>query len=321
MTARLQKWEARVWPKAPPERLAVLRLLTGVWAAGYLVVRLPAFLALAHGDRRAFKPVGVLSLLNAPLPAAAVTTTVFVTIALAVAYTLGVGFRVTGPAFAIALLALTTYRSSWGQILWFETLVVVHVLIVGFAPSADALVVGRAAKPSTVSQTVSQAVSQAVSHAYGAPVRLAAAVTATSYLLSGIAKLRTSGLDWMSSDTLQNHIAYSAARLDILGGTPSPVAPWLVTHPLLLTPLAVGTVVLELGAPVALVGGWIRTTWVAAAWLMHLGIAVSLFVVWGYPLWGVAFAPLFRLERLAEMVRTRRARRYRNRGPARLGVR
>lgn len=296
MTALLQRLDARLCPPAPPERLAVLRLLTGAWTAGYLVVRLPVFLALAHADRRAFEPVGVLSLLHAPLPGAVVTTAVFATLALAVAYTVGVGFRITGPAFAIALLALTTYRSSWGQILWFETLVVLHVLIVGFSPSADALVVRHAAKPSAVSQ------------AYGGPVRLAAVITTTTYLLSGIAKLRIGGLGWMSSETLQNHIAYSAARLDLLGGTPSPLASWLVTHPLVLTPVAVGTVALELGAPVALVGGWIRTTWVGAAWLMHVGIALSLFVVWGYPLWGVAFAPLFRLERLAEMARNRRAR-------------
>jgi hypothetical protein len=299
VTALARKLDVLVWPVAPPERLAVLRIMTGVWTAGYLAVRLPAFLALKNADRGAFDPVGVLALLPAPLPGAVVITAVLATLALAVVYASGVGFRVTGPAFALALLALTTYRSSWGQILWFETLVVVHVLIVGLSPSADALVVGQPDRTVVASQ------------AYGAPVRLAAAVTVTAYFLSGVAKLRIGGVGWMSSATLQNHIAYSAARLDILGGTPSPLAPWLVTRPGVLAPLAVATVVLELGAPVALVGGWIRTAWVASVWVLHVGIALSMLVVWGYPLWGVAFAPLFRLERVADVVRARWARRGR----------
>jgi hypothetical protein len=146
----------------------MLRIATGLFAVSYLTVRLPAFLALAHTDRHAFDPVGVLWLLPAPLPGAAVTGLVFLTLTLAAVYTVGIGFRVVGPAFAVALLVVTTYRSSWGQVLWFEALMVLHVLIVGFAPSADALAVRRHASPEGASQ------------AYGAPVRLAAAVTVTT---------------------------------------------------------------------------------------------------------------------------------------------
>jgi hypothetical protein len=292
-TRRLGTW---LWPSAPPERLAMLRILTGLFAIGYLAVRLPVFLALAHADRHAFDPVGVLWFLHTPLSGAAVTALVLVTLVLAAAYTVGVGFRVTGPGFAVALLVLTTYRSSWGQLLWFEALVVLHVLIVGFAPSADALAVWRGTGTPNDSQ------------AYGAPVRLAAVVTVATYVLSGIAKLRISGFDWMSSDTLQNHIAYSAARLDVLGGTASPFASWLVAHRSLLAPLAIGTVAFELGSPAALLGGWVRTVWVGATWLLHAGIAGALFVVFPYPLCGVAFAPLFRLERAVDITQARLAR-------------
>jgi hypothetical protein len=269
----------------------MLRIVTGLFAVGYLTVRLPVFLALADPDRHAFDPVGVLWLLHAPLPGSAVTGLVLLTLLLAAAYTAGIGFRLVGPAFAVALLVVTTYRSSWGQVLWFEALVVVHVLIVGFAPSADALAVRLHASPPDASQ------------AYGAPVRLAAAVTVATYLLSGIAKLRITGLAWMSSNTLQTHIAYSAARLDVLGGTPSPLAPWLVAHRWLLGPLAIGTVALEFGSLAALLSGWPRTAWVVATWLLHAGIALTLFVVFPYPLFGVAFAPFFRLERAARVTR------------------
>ncbi len=47
---------------------------------------------------------------------------VLVTIALGLAFTTGVWFRVSGPAFALALLLLCTYRSSWGQLLHFGNL-------------------------------------------------------------------------------------------------------------------------------------------------------------------------------------------------------
>ena len=50
----------------PPERLAMLRILTGVFAVVYLLVRLPVFLQL--GDRRSgFDGVGLARLLDRPV--------------------------------------------------------------------------------------------------------------------------------------------------------------------------------------------------------------------------------------------------------------
>ena len=83
--------------------------------------------------------------------------------------------------------------------------------------------------------------------AYGGPVRLAALVTVLTYVLAGVAKLRLGGLEWMLGDTLRNHVAYSAARLDLLGGTPSPLGRRLVAQAWLFPPLAIATVLVELG--------------------------------------------------------------------------
>ena len=41
--SRLDRW---LFPPAPPERLAVLRILVGVYDVAYLAIRLPVFLAL-----------------------------------------------------------------------------------------------------------------------------------------------------------------------------------------------------------------------------------------------------------------------------------
>jgi hypothetical protein len=283
---------------APAARLAVLRILTGVFATVYVAVRSPVFFGLAGRDRGAFEPVGVLSWLDAPVPDVAVVAAVVALFVAGAAFIAGAWFRVSGPAFAVLLLVLTTYRSSWGQLLWFENLVVLHVLLVGFSRAADTLAVDARDTPATSKST-----------AYGWPVRMAAVVTVLTYVLAGFAKLRIGGVEWMTGDTLRNHVAYSATRLDVLGGTPSPFARVFVERAWLSAPLATATMVIELGAPLALIGGRWTTAWVSAAWMLHAGIALLMFVVFPYPLLLVAFAPLFRLERLAARLPLRGARR------------
>jgi hypothetical protein len=273
---------------APAERLAVLRILAGVFSLGYLAVRLPVFLALTDASPSRFDPVGGLAWLDAPLTHGVVVALVVGTLVAGVGFTAGAWFRFTGPAYALLLLVVTTYRSSWGQLLYFENLMVLHVLIVGFTRSADALSLDARRRPQHHDPDV----------AYGWPVRLAAAVTAVTYVLAAVAKLRIGGLTWMAGDTLRNHVAYSAARLELLGGTPSPIAGPLVVHGWLFPPLAVATVVIELAAPLALLGGRVRDTWVVLVWLLHAGVAALMFVVFPYPLFLLAFAPLYPLERL-----------------------
>ena len=191
------------------------------------------------------------------------------------------------------LLVVTSYRSSWGQLLHFENLLVIHALIIGFSRSARALSVDGRRPLAATDQADTDAV-------YGWPVRLAALVTVSTYVLAGTAKLRYGGLDWVLGDSLRNHVAYSAVRLELLGGTPSPLAAPLVERAWIFPPLAFTTVVLELGAPIALFGRRKRNAWVVGAWLFHAGVAAAMFVVFPYPLFLVAFAPLFELERIAE---------------------
>mgnify|MGYP007001774943 CR=1 FL=1 len=79
----------------------------------------------------------------------------------------------------------------------------------------------------------------------------------------------------------------------------------------LLPPMAGASVAVELAAPVALLGGRLRTVWVVSAWLMHAAIAALMLVGFPYPLFLVAFALFFELERAVERVggwwRARRA--------------
>ncbi len=273
---------------APPERLAMLRILTGTFALSYLLIRFPVFLQLK--DRRTgFDGVGLAAFLDEPVAESVVVAVLAVTVAAGVGFILGWRFRIVGPTFALGMLALGSYRGSWGQLLHFENLMVLYLLIVALSPASDAW--------SLDSRRCSRT-HEAASAAYGWPIALASLVLVITYVIAGVAKLRYGGLDWVFGDTLRNHVAYAAARLDLLGGTPSPFAGWAVRNAWVWPFAAAASVVLELAAPVALLGGRIRTIWVIATWSMHLGILVFMLIVFAFPLFLVAFAPLYRIERL-----------------------
>jgi len=287
LAQRLDDW---LFLEAPPERLAVLRVLVGGFAVIYLGVRFPVFVSLA--DRRGrVEGVGLLWWLTEPLPEPVVLAWLVATLVAGLLFTVGLTTRVAGPCFAVGVLLATTYRSSWGQVLWIENLMVLQLLVVGFSRSGDAWTIrSRSGPPS------------APSARYGWPLRLAALVTVMTYVLSGVAKLRIGGLGWMWGDTLRHHIAFSAARLELFGEASSPLGRAVVSHGWPLRPGAVVAVALELAAPVALLGGRLRTVWVVSTWTMHLAIAALMFVVFPFPLSGVAFACFYRLEKAPSVV-------------------
>lgn len=282
--SRVDRWFGQ---QAPPERLAIFRILLGLFTLGYLLIRFPVFWSLADGRSSRFAPVGVLSMLTQPLPGAFVRLLVIAAVLSAAAFALGWRFRLSGPVLAGSMLVLATYRNSWGQLLHFENLMVLHLLVVGLSRSADVLSVDARRTTST----------HRASSTYGFPMQVAAIITVVTYVLAGVAKLRYGGSEWMLGDTLQNHIAYSAARLELLGGDPSPLAGLIVDRDWAFPPVATASVLLELGAPFALLSTRLRTYWVVSVWLMHVGIAGLMFVVFPYPLFGLAFAPMYELER------------------------
>ncbi len=274
---------------APPERLAMFRILIGTFAVGYLLVRLPVFLQL--GDRRSgFEGVGLAVLLDSPVSAGVVDAVVAVTLLAGIGFIVGWRFRIVGPLFAFGLLALGSYRSSWGQLLHFENLMVLYLLIVALAPSAHTW--------SFDARRRGNDVPTGESPVYGWPLALASLVLVITYVIAGVAKLRYGGIEWILGDTLRNHVAYAAARLDLLGGSPSPLAGFGVRVDWAWPFAAAATIAIELAAPVALLGGRIRTGWVIAAWLLHAGILAFMLIGFPMPLFLLAFAPLYRIERL-----------------------
>ena len=93
-----------LFPDAPPERLAVFRILVGIYAVLYLVIRLPAYTALADRGADEFDPVGALAPLSRPLPDTALVLLIVVVVVLGLAFTAGLAFRWIGPTFALGFL-------------------------------------------------------------------------------------------------------------------------------------------------------------------------------------------------------------------------
>lgn len=285
---------------APARRLAMLRILVGGYALGYLLVRFGHLVGVSEMSAQQWKPVGPVSLLDAPLPAAVVVALAGLAVLAGVAFVAGLRFRVTGPLFAAALLWVTSYRNSWGMIFHTENLLVLHVLVLALSPAADALALDARGRPP---------VDDVPRARYGWAIRLLCMVTVTTYFIAGWSKLHASGLSWVTSDTLRMYVAYDNLRKVELGDSYSWLGTMLAQHGWLFPPLAAVSLLAEVGAPLALVHPRVGRWWSALAWSFHMGVVVMMAIVFHYPLAGVGYASFFPVERLHDRWRRRAAAR------------
>ena len=98
------------------------------------------------------------------------------------------------------------------------------------------------------------------------------------------------GWSWAGGDSLRKQLLVDAIRKDLLGGDLSPLAIFLGGQTWLFLALGVATLVLELGAPVALFSRPAARIWVVALLLFHWGIFFAMGLTFRYPLTGLAFA-------------------------------
>jgi hypothetical protein len=86
----------------------------------------------------------------------------------------------------------------------------------------------------------------------------------------------------------------------------------MLEHPGLFAALAMMTMLVEVGAPLALLHRRVAAVWAAVAWGFHVGVVFLMHIVFPYPLSGAAFAPLFRVERWMGWVGRKAATRWRS---------
>ena len=270
----------------PDGRLAAVRVVTIAYALVWIVVRTGFWRDLAGLSGTQWKPVAFAEAIGPVGPTAVTLLAASTFVAGAVAVT-GRAWRLSAPLFAVGFLVLTTLGASWGAILHTEQLVALHLVVLAAGPA------GREG-----SATV------------GWSLRVMSAVTVTTYLVSGLAKFRFGGgLDWLDGDRLLRLVAHDNLRKRLLGDRYSPFAEHVVGHAWLFQVAAVVTVVVEIGAPVALfASGRIRYAWVGLAWTFHIGVLALMAIFFPYPISGIAYASMLPVERLANLARVERRR-------------
>lgn len=256
-------------------RLPLVRFLVAAFALGWLAARLPHHVDLARLPDHRWEPVGMLAPLDRPPPFWLASTIAAAAIPVTAAFAAGWRARVTGPLCAVAVFAVASFASSWGQLFHTENLLVLHLGIL-----AVAAVLGRR-------RVDAQLVLQAM-----------AVATAAAYVVSGMAKVRNGGWDWVDGDALRNQVAYDNLRKAVVGSMHSPIADALLRHAWVFTPMAVLSLAVELGAPVALAGRRLAIAWVVAAWAFHVGVLSLMAIGFAYQLTLVAFVPILPVERL-----------------------
>lgn len=290
--------------RAPAARLGACRLLVGAFALVYLVVRAGHIIAVANNPPGRFRPVGPITILESPLPPGLHYAVFGLTVLAGVAYTLGWRFRVTGPAFVLLSLWVFAYRCSWGMLFHSEHLLWVQLLILGVTPSADALSLDARGQPPAPTDG-----------RHGWPLRLLAIATVIAYMLAGIAKVRVSGLEWMSGDILRIHVAYDNLRKIELGDWYSPIGIALVRFPWVFPPLAFMSVILELGAPLALLHRRLARWWSIGMWCFHIGVLLMMWILFAFPLSFIPFLCFFEPEHFFETGRGKRIGAWFHGGP------
>lgn len=260
-----------------------------VWLAANAV----DLVARSHLNPQRFAPVGIAAWPGVVSPAV-ITTAIAVVLALGLVAWAGYAYRIVAPMFALGLLWLLSYRNSWGHLSHSEHLLVLHTGIIALAPAADALTL----RPGGSTPA-------ADSDRYGWPLRLLMLVTATTYVIAGLAKVQAGGMAWLAGDSVRLHVATEVLRNDRMGAEAATLGRWLLAFPWVFGAMAVSTVVIELGAPLAtLRPGKLRATWLGGVWSMHMGIWLVMGIGFPYPLSGVAFAAFLPLDRGLDAIAT-----------------
>lgn len=131
---------SRFFPEHGAANLAMMRILVGAYSAWYLRgYRFDLVRTSTEISHEFFQPVGVVRFLMTPLDDRLFVMLFYLCCVSCFLFILGLFFRVTGPLFALLFLFILTYRQSWGFIYHTENLLVLHLAVLGFAPSAQVL--------------------------------------------------------------------------------------------------------------------------------------------------------------------------------------
>src|SRR6266404_2476111 len=279
---------------APPARLAVLRILVGLFALWYTGTGQDDLVKVVRTDPKLFAPIGIV--FGEPPGLELFQWIHRGVIVGALCFTLGLWYRLSAPIFALLLFWLLCFRYSWSMIYHSDNLFVLHVFVLAVTRASDAYSLDALLRRR---RQAHQAVAREPRWQYGWPIKLMCAMTGATYFVTAVAKLSGPlGLSWMSGQALRSQMAVDALRKELLGEPSNPVAYALYDWLPLFTLLGAGSLALEFFAPLALLhrrAGWF---WAINTFLMHWGILLVMGISFRYQLSGVLFAAFFPIERV-----------------------
>lgn len=284
---RLDAWWLR--PIAPA-RLALVRVTLGVLTLVYLARSWGEVPGLG-ATGAAFRPVGVGWLFPASPPAWSLEALQVVLVVLATAWISGRAWRFVAPAFAVVFTVWASLRLSYGAVAHDLHLATVHILVLALLP-AGSLRRTRAEPGDWTTAWV---------------IRTLMVVTVLVYVFAGVSKLLALGPGWADGSNLRAQVAEANFVRELYDPTiPDPTLVALLRERTWLLPAgAVHTLIVELGAPFALVNRRVAVVWALATWFMHGMIAATMGIVFPYQTFGLAFLVFLPVERLLALVQSR----------------
>lgn len=273
-------------------RLSLIRIASGSFMLWYLLSRYDMMLKMVAGGVEMYQPVGVAAFWAEPIPVIWFHWILNIGIVLNILFIAGWKHRILGPIFALVVLWLMCYRNSWSMIYHNYNILVLHLLVIAFSSAADTLSLDslRSHRQKLKSLEGSQ---------YGWPIRLISAVTVITYFLSGIAKVKGElAWEWFTGAAVRSQVAVDAIRKDMLGSAATPMFEWLYEHVEVFFMMGAGTMIVELGTPLALLHRKIGMLWAALAVLMHWGIYFIMGIEFPYHMSGLIFLSFFPVERV-----------------------
>lgn len=264
---------------------ALLRIAVGAYHLRHVGSRRKLYQGVHRTDPVNFDPVGPARVLRRPLPPVVADRLLDASLVTGALFTAGVAHRVTGPLHAALQTWNFSYRNSWSMVFHHENNLVLHTMVLGAAPAADALSVDSLVRDGTL-------LPPRRSWMYGATPTVMNSAVAITYLLAGIAKFTGgAGASWADGANMRGQVAFDALRKEMLGEESSPLGRALYPHKQLFTVMAAVSLLLELGAPLAVADRRLGRVFALGAFSMHWGIKVIMRITFPYNLSGVLYLP------------------------------
>lgn len=289
---------------APAERIALLRIATGCFSLWYLLDRYKMLKNIFATDLSFYNPVGIMKFFNVPLNPSLGTVLLLVTIVLNFLYIIGWRFKWTGPMFALLLLIFFCYRNSWSMIYHNYNLLVLHVMVIGFASSSDALSADSAGKKNNIGNGK-------IDWRYGWPIKLICVITVITYVLSGVAKISGDlSWDWLSGDSMRSQLAVDALRKELFAIPVSDIFKWLYFHNWIFLTIGILTLLIELCAPLFMLNKRMIAVWIFLAFITHWGVFFIMGISFFYHMTGIVFLSFLKPEKWLNFIKRKFAGNY-----------